>query len=214
MFTFIAILSHFSNVNWEIMLFEKPVTTHRAAFCLHTHCSYYCLWYLQKSHSDSGLRDVAEADNKNKERQACPSGWSQVRVTTAGLCTVRGSKGITGRKVCSCHSSTRCLPAAGLRRSGKVVLIGLAPKRGSPAPDASWGTFSSSHSCWQMGLHRVIQLSWPAAGGSRSAGWCVSSGCGKSCRGRCPAEGLRDMGRNMRMQQFLTSGIELVWHWN
>lgn len=152
------------------MSFEKPVITHRTALCLHTHCSYSCLRHLQKLLSNSGLRHTTEADNINKKRHAFPSGRSQVTVTTTWLGMMWVRRDITRWEVRSCCRSTHRLPAADLRSSGAVVLTGLVPQRDSPAPDTPLGTLFSCHSCWQMALHRVIQLPWRVTGGSRAAG--------------------------------------------
>lgn len=91
MFTFIAIVCHFS-VDWEIMLFEKPVITNKASVCLHILCSYQCLWHLQIWHS--GLRHMIQAGSTNK----CAFLYRQphVRVMGTGLSVVWGRCGTTG----------------------------------------------------------------------------------------------------------------------
>lgn len=188
------------------MSFEKPVITHRTALCLHTHCSYSCLRHLQKLLSNSGLRHTAEADNINKKRHAFPSGRSQVTVTTTGLGMMWVRRDITRWEVRSCCRSTHRLPAADLRSSGAVVLTGLVPQRDSPAPDAPLGT--------------LFFLSFMLTDGSAQGNSAPLKGhwwqpcSGKGCGGQFPARGLLGVGRNMRLQQFLWSGIELVQHWN
>lgn len=99
-------------------------------------------------------------------------------VITARLLVMWGRADIAPWQVCSHCSSTRCLLAADLLSSWAGVLTGLAPERGSPAPDTSQETLFSRHLCWLMGLRRVMQISqtlmsqwWLLV----AAEWCPSS---------------------------------------